>query len=123
MKINGACANNLTFTKIISKMPMAKYRVKREPLPADETTQPEPVESKRGCKDISMEAKNRNHWIYDPSSKKWYTPEEFMELNERIVTGNEQYLSQVKIMDPLDGIKAGYVRLLDTQIKLEDFTK
>src|SRR5438046_1067852 len=98
-------------------MPMAKYRVKREPAPVDEATQPGPVERTRGCKEIAMEAKRKHHWIYDPSSKRWHTPEEFLVLNERIVSGNDVFLLQVKIMDPLEGVKAGYVRLLDTQIK------
>ncbi len=62
-------------------------------------------------------------WVYDPSRKKWYTPEEFSVLDERIVSGNEKYIAQVKVMDPRDGIKAGHQMLLDIHTKPEDFTR
>jgi hypothetical protein len=84
-------------------------------------SQQPPAEKMRGCKEIATEAKNKKLWIYDPSTRAWYTPEEFLEKFGRILTGQEKFLSQVQILHPDEGVKGGFKRMLDLQIKMEDF--
>ena len=103
-------------------MGMSKYRIKREPKPINPST-PQAAIYMRSCKDIVAEALTQSKWVFDPLRKDWFTPEEFKALNERIVVGNQNYLDQVQIKDPREGIKAGYQRMLDIQIKHEDFVK
>ena len=84
----------------------------------NQTQQPERV---RGCKEMVQEAKNKDFWLYDPITKTWYSPEEFWEKFGRIVTGNEKFLAQVQVRHPVEGVSAGFQRLQDIQIKLDDF--
>lgn len=80
---------------------------------------PQP-ERTRGCKELVQEARSKDHWLYDPVSKTWYSPEEFWEKFGRIVTGNEKFLALVQVRSPDDGINAGFQCLTDVQIKLAD---
>ena len=82
-----------------------------------------PTQHIKTCKDIAREARSANMWVYDPSTKTWYNPEDFFQQYGRVATGYEKFLEQVQIKDPLEGIKAGYQRLIDLQVKLEAFTK
>jgi len=83
----------------------------------------EPIEPTRTVKSIAHEAKQKHHWIYDPSEKAWYSPEVFLEKHERHTTIGQDFLAQCQVRDPFEGIRAGFQRLLDMQIKLEDFAK
>jgi hypothetical protein len=60
-------------------------------------------------------------WVYDPANKIWYTPEEFLNKYGKYYHGH-QYFSQVKLMDPAEGIKAGYKKLDMLEEKLKEFT-
>lgn len=104
-------------------MPGGKYRIDQKKVSIDNSTfQPDRVLPIRTCNDIVREASKRNLWLYDPRDKSWYSPEEFSTKFERIVAGNEKFLEKIQIRDPIDGIKGGYKRLQDIQIKLQDFT-
>ena len=75
------------------------------------------------CLDLVNAALRTDNWLFDPSTKTWYTPTEFKQQFERITAGNEKFLMQIQIRDPLDGVRAGKLRIQDMQIKLEDLTQ
>jgi hypothetical protein len=75
------------------------------------------------CIDLVNAALRMDNWLFDPSTKTWYTPAEFKDQFERITAGNEKFLMQIQIRDPLDGLRAGKLRIQDMQIKLEDLTQ
>lgn len=105
-------------------MPGGRYRNHETALPSfDESTQPFPVEKIRNCEDVAKEAMSRKMWVYDPTNKGWFTPEEFSSKFGRLSQGYEVFVQRVQIRDPRDGLNAGFRRLLDMQIKLEEFAK
>ncbi|MDB5191332.1 MAG: hypothetical protein JWQ96_895 [Segetibacter sp.] len=64
------------------------------------------------------EAKNKGHWIYEPSYKHWYTPEHFKHIYKTYLYAKEDFLNSLQIRNPLEGIEAGFKRLEDMQSKL-----
>ena len=105
-------------------MPGGRYRNNDEKTPFyDESTQQAPIERVRNCHDVSQEALRKRWWVYDPSNKEWYTPQEFEIKFGRISHGNEKFIEQVQVRDPKDAVKAGFKKMLDMHIKLEEFVK
>ena len=74
-------------------------------------------------KEVYNEAMSKNMWIYDPSRREWFSPQEFKAFYERYVVGFANFFEQCQIKDPHEGIHAGYTRLVEVQNKLEDLTK
>ncbi len=74
------------------------------------------------AKETANEVKRKGLWLYDPSYKHWYTPEEFTHIFH-YANADDRFLDQLKIMHPLEGMEAGFKKLLDTQTKLNLFTK
>lgn len=103
-------------------MPGGRYRNHDPKTPFyDEATQPAPVERVRGVRDVMQEALNKKMWIYDPSHKEWYSPEEFNDKFGRISQGFEAFVAQVQIREPYEGVKAALQRLLDMQVRLDNY--
>jgi hypothetical protein len=55
---------------------------------------------------IYKEALKENMWVFDPSSKRWFTPEEFMELYQRYDHLEMKWMKALEIRDPYDGLAA-----------------
>jgi hypothetical protein len=94
--------------------PMRVVVDQQTPVPGPQTIQ---------CNDLVNQAVRTDRWLFDPSTKNWYTPPEFKDLFGRITSGNEKFLKQIQVRDPMDGIQAGKLRVQDLQIKLDDFTR
>ena len=69
---------------------------------------------------IADEAKSKRLWLYDPSYKKWYSPEDFKHIFH-FDYANDEFLQKLQIRHPAEGIQAGFQRLLDIQNKLQAF--
>ncbi|HLL43875.1 MAG TPA: hypothetical protein VK369_12095 [Segetibacter sp.] len=69
---------------------------------------------------IADEAKSKGMWLYDPSYKKWYSPEDFKHIFH-FDNANGEFLKKLQLRHPSEGIKAGFQRLTDTQNKLQAF--
>lgn len=69
---------------------------------------------------IADEAKSKGMWLYDPSYKKWYSPEDFKHIFHYANAGYE-FLKGLQLRYPAEGIEAGFQRLTDTQNKLQAF--
>jgi hypothetical protein len=55
---------------------------------------------------IYKQALKEKMWVFDPSSKRWFTPEEFMELYERYDNLDIKWMKALQIRDPYDGLAA-----------------
>jgi multidrug efflux pump subunit AcrA (membrane-fusion protein) len=71
---------------------------------------------------LADKAKAAGAWIYDPATKTWYTPEEF------IAAFNQSYADhplfhRVRLMNPVEGLNAGYKQLENLQARLLAFSK
>ncbi|HLL41783.1 MAG TPA: hypothetical protein VK369_01535 [Segetibacter sp.] len=75
------------------------------------------------CREIVNEAKSKGLWIYDPTYKKWYTPEDFQHIFGHYAHASDPFLKQLQIRHPAEGIQAGFQRLMDIHNKLQAFTK
>jgi len=75
------------------------------------------------CREIVNEAKSKGLWIYDPSYKKWYTPEDFLHIFGNYVEAKDNLLKRLQIRHPYEGIQAGFQRLLEINNKLQAFTQ
>ncbi len=71
---------------------------------------------------IADEAKSKGMWLYDPSYKNWYSPEDFKHIFH-FDDASDKFLQQLQIRPPSEGIKAGFKRLTDIQNKLQAFIK
>jgi hypothetical protein len=71
---------------------------------------------------IADEAKAKGLWIYSPSYKQWYSPEDFKHIFN-YADANEDFLKQLQIRDPLEGVSAGFQRMSEIQNKLNTFAK
>ena len=69
---------------------------------------------------IADEAKAKGLWIYSPSYKHWYSPEDFKHIFH-YADANEDFLKQLQIRDPLDGISAGFQKITEIQYTLRIF--
>ncbi|MES2826703.1 MAG: hypothetical protein V4687_01045 [Bacteroidota bacterium] len=45
-------------------------------------------------------------WIFDPSIKRWHTPEDFWENYQRYDNLEREWIDALQIMDPEEGLKA-----------------
>lgn len=66
-------------------------------------------------------ARASGSWIYNPENKTWYTPEEFLDAYGKFYLSHSLF-DKVKIMDPMEGVKAGYKQLDMLQDKLRAFS-
>jgi hypothetical protein len=57
-------------------------------------------------------------WIYSPLYKRWYSPEDFRHIFTYANT-SEDFLNQLQIKHPNEGIEAGFKRLMEMQNKLQ----
>jgi hypothetical protein len=48
--------------------------------------------------------------VFDPSSKRWFTPEEFRELYQRYDNLDLKWLKAIEVRDPLDVLAAAIGR-------------
>ena len=71
---------------------------------------------------IADEAKSKGMWIYDPSYKKWYSPEDFKHIFH-YVDASDECLKNLQLRHPCEGIEAGFQKLMDIHNKLKAFTK
>ncbi|RAJ25011.1 hypothetical protein [Pedobacter cryoconitis] len=61
----------------------------------------------RVLKHFVNEAIKSGYWIYEPDSKMWYTPEEFLhKYSDRKLNLRDGWLDAFKIMNPLRGLDA-----------------
>jgi hypothetical protein len=73
-------------------------------------------------KKVIDEAKKKGMWLYDPTYKKWYSPEGFEHI-AHYVNFPSEFFDTLQIRHPSEGIQAGFKRLTETQAKLEQFIK
>lgn len=71
---------------------------------------------------IADEAKQKGMWLYDPEYKKWYSPEAFRHTFS-YAQANDDFLKNLQLRHPEEGVKAGFKRLSDLQTKLQHFAK
>jgi hypothetical protein len=71
---------------------------------------------------IADEAKAKAMWIYSPLYKHWYSPEDFKHIFH-YAHAKEDFLNQLQIRNPVDGINAGFTRIAEIQTKLNKFAK
>lgn len=45
-------------------------------------------------------------WIHDPSTKRWFNPEEFWEQYQRYDNVDRKWIDQLQVMDPMEGLTA-----------------
>ena len=69
---------------------------------------------------IADEAKSKGMWLYDPSYKKWYSPEDFKHIFH-FDNSSDEFLKSLQLRHPSESIKAGFQRLMDIQNKLQAF--
>ena len=71
---------------------------------------------------IADDAKTKGLWLYDPSYKRWYSPEDFKHIYT-YANARDEFIAQLQLRHPKEGIAAGFQRLKDLQEKLEVFSK
>lgn len=69
---------------------------------------------------IADEAKSKGLWIYDPSYKKWYSPEDFKHIFH-YANASDEFLKGLQLRLPFEGIQAGFQRLMCLHNKLQAF--
>jgi len=74
------------------------------------------------AKTLAEEAKRRGVWLYDPSYRKWYSPEDFQHCFHYAKASTE-FLQQLQLRHPAEGIEPGFKQLLALQTKLDAFTR
>jgi beta-lactamase class D len=72
------------------------------------------------CAQLCKLANNKRFWIFDPSTKTWYTPEEFNE-KFKAQSGFEDFFAQCQVRDPKDGVEAAMKQAHQTQDRLTAF--
>jgi hypothetical protein len=55
---------------------------------------------------IYKKALNEKMWVFDPSSKRWFTPEEFMDMYQRYDNLDVKWIKAIEVRDPYDGLAA-----------------
>lgn len=71
---------------------------------------------------VSIQAKVDNCWIYDPKTKTWYSPDDFLEAYGKYFAGHELF-NRVQLRNPIDGLNAGYKQLDKLHTRLLEFTQ
>lgn len=80
-------------------------------------TQPTPIT----CDQLVKQARNRAHWIFEPSTRTWYNPDEFQDKFNSQKSGFEDFFAQCQVRDPNDGVIAGMTRVQRMQDQLTGF--
>ena len=70
---------------------------------------------------VADEAKSKGMWLYDPTYKKWYSPEDFKHIFHS-ADASDEFLEKLQIKHPSEGIQAEFQRLMDLHNKLKEFT-
>jgi len=100
-------------------MPGGKYR---DYNPDREIPRSEPSADNRSlCHRIVAEANQKSLWVFDPSSKTWFTPNEFQDKYDRCRSGFEDFFAQCQVRNPTDGVIAGMTRIQRMQDQLTGF--
>jgi len=55
---------------------------------------------------IVNDALKQKMWVFDPASKRWFTPGEFMEVYERYDKLDIAWLDNIQVLDPIEGLEA-----------------
>lgn len=55
---------------------------------------------------IVNDALKQKMWVFDPASKRWFTPGEFMEMYERYDKLDIAWLDNIQVLDPIEGLEA-----------------
>ncbi|GEO11538.1 hypothetical protein SAE01_40340 [Segetibacter aerophilus] len=71
---------------------------------------------------LADEAKSKGMWLYDPSYRWWYSPEDFKHIFQ-YANASEEFLKGLQIRHPNEGIQAGFLQLNKLHTKLQVFTK
>ena len=74
------------------------------------------------AKQKADEAKRLGKWLYDPSYKNWSSPEHFKHVFS-YANADDEFVNQLQIKHPMEGIEAGFKRLADMHTILQHFTK
>ncbi len=45
-------------------------------------------------------------WLFDPASKRWFSPEEFLEMYDRYDNLDVNWIKSIEIRDPYEGLEA-----------------
>lgn len=72
------------------------------------------------AKRLADEAKRQGKWLYDPSYKKWYDPEQFKHAFH-YANADEAFLKQLQIKDPREGIDAGFKQATELLSRMQTF--
>ena len=56
---------------------------------------------------IADDAKSKGMWLYDPSYKKWYSPEDFKHIFH-YANASDEFLQKLQLRHPFEGIQAGF---------------
>lgn len=72
------------------------------------------------AKKLAEEAKRQGKWLYDPSYRKWYSPEDFEHIF-CYANASDEFLKQLQIKDPDEGINAGFHQLVELQNRVQIF--
>lgn len=100
-----------------------KGRPRSNPDPWFSQLPPEEIKLDRTVKSLVNEAKKQNNWLYDPKDKRWYTPEEYLDLKERFTHGIQPEIDRIEIRDPIERINDGfaYIKEFKELDKLDKF--
>jgi hypothetical protein len=71
---------------------------------------------------IVEKARHDNKWIYDPSIRRWYTPEEFLSTIKSY-TNQDKLIQKVELRDPIEGVEAAFHQIQDVNGRLMPFIK
>jgi hypothetical protein len=71
---------------------------------------------------LADEAKRKRMWLYDPGYKKWYSPEDFIHIYT-FVDAKQDFLNTLQIKHPAEGVQAGFKKLTDLQLRVQEFSK
>jgi hypothetical protein len=55
---------------------------------------------------IYKQALKEKMWVFDSTSKRWFTPEEFMEMYQRYDNLDVKWIKALEVRDPYDGLDA-----------------
>jgi hypothetical protein len=74
------------------------------------------------CQNIAQRAKSKGMWLYDPQYKKWYSPEDFLQIFGHYAAADDFFYNRLQIRHPNEGIQAGFKKLTDLNTRLQNFT-
>ena len=74
------------------------------------------------AKELAAEAKRKEMWLFDPTYRKWYSPEDFLHIFQ-YANAPQDFLKQLQLRHPVEGVQAGFKRLNEIQSKLDAFSR